>query len=246
MEERIRNKVYWVKGNTQTLLIPLEQEVIPQEGEIQTLPFYPDEGAEVTVLLTGRLRRYSYVPTIDGNLLTIQDNGTLPAGCYNVEIIVVNPDGSNLRSQWPNQVVVTTQNDSVLAEWDEFRQLDVQARAALFFFAKGDKGDPFRYEDFTPEQLEALRGRKGDPFTYEDFTPEQLEALRGRKGDPFTYEDFTPEQLEALRGPSGGFLFPVMEFDPDTGMLIITGLESEVDRISYDEETGELIIRLWN
>ena len=27
------------------------------------------------------------------------------------------------------------------------------------------------------------RGPKGDPFTYEDFTPEQLEALRGPKGD---------------------------------------------------------------
>ena len=28
---------------------------------------------------------------------------------------------------------------------------------------KGDKGDPFTYEDFTPEQLEALKGEKGDP-----------------------------------------------------------------------------------
>ena len=27
---------------------------------------------------------------------------------------------------------------------------------------KGDKVDPFRYEDFTPEQLEALKGHKGD------------------------------------------------------------------------------------
>ena len=27
---------------------------------------------------------------------------------------------------------------------------------------RGPKGDPFRYEDFTPEQLEALRGPKGD------------------------------------------------------------------------------------
>lgn len=51
---------------------------------------------------------------------------------------------------------------------------------------KGDKGDSFRYEDFTPEQLEALKGPKGDkgePFTYADFTPEQLEALKGPKGD---------------------------------------------------------------
>ena len=50
---------------------------------------------------------------------------------------------------------------------------------------KGDKGDSFRYEDFTPEQLEALKGPKGD------------------KGDPFTYADFTAEQLEALKGPKG-------------------------------------------
>ena len=43
--------------------------------------------------------------------------------------------------------------------------------------------------------------KKGDPFLYEDFTPEQLEALKV-KGDPFTYADFTPEQLEALK-PEG-------------------------------------------
>ena len=44
---------------------------------------------------------------------------------------------------------------------------------------KGDKGDPFTYEDFTEEQLAALKGEKGDPFTYEDFTEEQLAALKG-------------------------------------------------------------------
>lgn len=46
---------------------------------------------------------------------------------------------------------------------------------------KGDKGDPFLYEDFTPGQLDAL---KGDPFTYKDFTPQQLAELKGDKGDP--------------------------------------------------------------
>ena len=46
---------------------------------------------------------------------------------------------------------------------------------------------------------------KGDPFLYEDFTPEQLEALRGPQGEPgpLTFEDFTPEQIEILRGPQG-------------------------------------------
>lgn len=47
---------------------------------------------------------------------------------------------------------------------------------------KGDKGDPFTFEDFTDEQLAILKGEKGDtgaPFKYSDFTPEQLEGLKG-------------------------------------------------------------------
>jgi hypothetical protein len=39
------------------------------------------------------------------------------------------------------------------------------------------KGEPFRYEDFTPEQLEGLKGKD---FKFEDFSPEQLEGLRSK------------------------------------------------------------------
>ena len=56
--------------------------------------------------------------------------------------------------------------------------ITIQERA----FFKGDKGDPFEYEDFTPEQLAALKGEKGDSFEYSDFTPEQLAALKGTDG----------------------------------------------------------------
>lgn len=67
----------------------------------------------------------------------------------------------------------------------------------------------------TPEQLEKLRGQqgpKGEPFRYSDFTQEQLNALKGPKGDTglpgkdgkaFTYADFTPNQLALLKGPKG-------------------------------------------
>ena len=70
---------------------------------------------------------------------------------------------------------------------------------------KGDKGEAFKYEDFTPEQLESLRGPKGDDgfIKFEELTPEEKEQLRGPKGDAVTYEDFTQEQLNALRGPQG-------------------------------------------
>lgn len=58
----------------------------------------------------------------------------------------------------------------------------------------GEKGDPFVYEDFTPQQLEALTGPQG---------PQGETGPQGPKGDPFTYSDFTQEQLAALTGPQG-------------------------------------------
>ena len=48
------------------------------------------------------------------------------------------------------------------------------------------------------------------------------------------------------KGVSGGMLFPVMNFDPTTGILTISGLQQEVDRIRYDYETAELIISFPN
>ena len=50
----------------------------------------------------------------------------------------------------------------------------------------GPQGEPFKYSDFTQEQLAQLKGQKGDkgePFRYSDFTSEQLQALKGPKGD---------------------------------------------------------------
>lgn len=60
----------------------------------------------------------------------------------------------------------------------------------------------------TGTEQDFLDSLKGEPFTFDDLTPEQKEELKGEKGDsikgdPFTYDDFTPEQLEALKGETG-------------------------------------------
>ena len=69
--------------------------------------------------------------------------------------------------------------------------------------AKGEKGDPFTYADFTKEQLAALKGERGQ----DGYTPQKnvdyFDGARGEKGDPFTYADFTKEQLAALKGERG-------------------------------------------
>ena len=80
---------------------------------------------------------------------------------------------------------------------------------------KGERGDDFKFEDFTEEQLALLKGEKGDKgedgkdFTYDMFTEEQLAALKGEKGDKgdtgeaLTYEMLTDEQKAELKGKDG-------------------------------------------
>lgn len=49
----------------------------------------------------------------------------------------------------------------------------------------------------------ALKGDKGDPFTYEDFTPEQLAALIGPKGDMGPQGEIGPAGPQGKIGPKG-------------------------------------------
>ena len=79
----------------------------------------------------------------------------------------------------------------------------------------------------TPEQLEKLKGPKGEPFKYSDFTQDQLNALKGPKGDkgePFKYSDFTAEQLLALKGPKG---------DPGSGGGQATSQPIEIYEVTW-------------
>ena len=210
------NKIYWVRGNTQPLLIPLEQEIVPQEGEIQTIPYYPAEGSTVTVSFMGRFRNYQYTPIVDGNLLRVTDAGKLLAGCYGVAVDVVNPDGSRYHSMWENQIVVTTANDSVLQEWDEFKQQEVKARAAIFFFAKGDKGDAFTYNDFTPEQLAALKGEKGDTGDTGETGAQGEQGIQGEKGEKGEKGD---------KGDTGDCIYPSFGVTADMHLVSDEGID---------------------
>ena len=104
----------------------------------------------------------------------------------------------------------------------------------------GPKGAPFVYEDFTPEQLAALKGAKGDAFTYEDFTEEQLKALTGPKGDAFTYDDFTAEQLALLKGEKGD-AFTYADFTPEQ-LALLKGEKG--DAFTYADFTPEQLALL--
>lgn len=111
---------------------------------------------------------------------------------------------------------------------DYVKKTEINQYASSTQGPPGPKGEPFKYSDFTQDQLNALKGPKGDkgePFRYSDFTPEQLLALRGPKGDPGSgggqatsqpveiYEVEWGTAVPGERGSDRGYL----AFDPLTG-----------------------------
>ena len=63
----------------------------------------------------------------------------------------------------------------------------------------------FSFADLSEEDKAKVKGQKGDPFTYEDFTQKQLEALKGEPGKDgvVTFEALTEEQKASLKGEPG-------------------------------------------
>lgn len=111
----------------------------------------------------------------------------------------------------------------------------------------GPKGDPFRYEDFTPEQLEALKGHKGEDGLsafniaqlngFEGTYVEWLKSLKGKDGASATADNAhqlllqgnvwcesasVDDVLTALIGNMGK-PFPRTEFKPLTIPSVIQG-----------------------
>lgn len=111
---------------------------------------------------------------------------------------------------------------------DYVKKTEINQYASSTQGPPGPKGEPFKYSDFTQDQLNALKGPKGDkgePFKYSDFTAEQLLALRGPKGEPGSgggqvasqpieiYEVTWGTAKAGERGADRGYL----AFDPLTG-----------------------------
>lgn len=111
---------------------------------------------------------------------------------------------------------------------DYVKKTEINQYASSTQGPPGPKGEPFKYSDFTQDQLNALKGPKGDkgePFRYSDFTAEQLLALKGPKGDTGSgggqvtsqpieiYEVVWGNAIASNPGADRGYL----AFDPLTG-----------------------------
>lgn len=118
-------------------------------------------------------------------IVVFQKHGLLPCKNLKAEIHFFFPDGDFADGV---RELVRYYSTGVELSWgkgDPLVNMDLEMILPYI------KGEPFTFDDFTPEQLASLKGENG------------IQGDKGDKGDPFTYNDFTPEQLESLKGPKG-------------------------------------------
>lgn len=185
--------ITWIYGNTLPIAARLRKTTKTEQGSV-TEDYIPPEGSIIRPAIVGKYTKKVYDEcSIDGNVVTFTDDGTLSVGTYGIEIRVIEPS-KNMRSFKCGELTILNCSQALDLNLGEF--LDngaVVIESMPYFFAKGDKGD---------------------------------------KGD------------QGEQGISGGMLFPTMDFNPDTGILTVRGLPSEVQRISYDYDSGDLIIKI--
>ena len=144
------NIIPWVKGNTLPLAVPLQTKTAVN-GQWVTEDYTPPVGSEIKAFIVGRYKRYEYEYTIVDNVVKFTDNGLLPIGDYGVEITVKEPTDYNRRTFKCQQIRIVNCTDELGMLPDGEVTLD----AAVFI--QGEKGDPFTFEDFTPEEIAELQ-----------------------------------------------------------------------------------------
>lgn len=135
------------------MLLTLYEVTIDEHGQTTKAPYVPPTGSELKASIVGQFKTYSYDVTLDGSTVTFTDDGTLPCGVYGVEVKVKEPD-RNLRTFECCEIQIVNCTDrlelgDLLA--DDSVVLDAE------YFVQGPKGDPFTYDDFTPEQIAELQ-----------------------------------------------------------------------------------------
>ena len=122
-------------------------------------------------------------PVIAGKVST----PCLGEGLCRIGVYAVNIDDNNVVLRYspkPVDILITTGTwNNRIAESDTPTASEAEKIYTLIDKAieagqlKGDKGEPFKYSDFTPEQLESLRGPQGKP------------GPKGQKGDSYILTD---------------------------------------------------------
>lgn len=201
-------KIRTVQGNVLRLMIPLQvkyMNTVDGETVERTEDFYPSPEYPVRVRLIGTYRPVVLDASVEGNVVTAVDNGTLAVGSYNVEVKCQDDDGHPFRFAAPCVVsVVRYTKDADIEPGTEFDAETHTLEGACFIRGeKGDKGDP------------GEKGDKGDPGEKGEKGERGEQGLPGEKGTPGEKGDPGTTDYNGLENRPT----KVSEFENDAGYL---------------------------
>lgn len=169
----------------------------------------------------------------------IELSGTEPTDSSHPVWVLTDADGSE------GEVVYEGQVQTYIKDYVDTHLSDLKGDNG----ATGAQGAAFTYDDFTPEQLAALKGPKGDTgakgntgatgaaFTYSDFTSEQLAALKGEKGDGLT----TAEKVSLSRLEGVNTVTTLVSLPTDKDVLVATLDAASILSLASDLSVGQSI-----
>lgn len=151
-----------VQGNVLRLAIPLTikiRDLVDGHPTEREEDFYPDASRGVKIVLDASYITRTFDGVVSGNVVSMEDVGTLKLGNYQVTVLCYDNSGIPYRYMARNIIaIVDATADAGIEAGIEFDSETYTLEGAYFIKGeKGDKGDPFTYDDFTPEQIAELQ-----------------------------------------------------------------------------------------
>ena len=143
-EQKIK-KIRQVHGNMLMVGIKLDLTVVTvMNGNVSKTKedFYPNTDYPVSIVLKKGSSRYPYSASVNGNVVSFEDPGTLPVGVYEVEVLCRNAQAQPCRYMARSVIeIVDATIEAGIGDGVEFDSESYLLEGGVFLFAKGDKGD---------------------------------------------------------------------------------------------------------
>lgn len=83
-----------------------------------------------------------------------------------------------------------------------------------------------KFGELTEEEKKQVKGKKGDPFTYDDFTKEQLEALKGEKAIKISSTEPEDKEILWVKDNNVRDLYDKVEFPQEESNIVIGNVDA--------------------
>lgn len=188
-----------VCGNVLRLAVPLNVvnlTLVNGHVSVESQNFYPNTEYPVQIILSKKGGiKYAFDARVDGNIVSMEDLGTIAIGLYQVEVICRNDVGEPCRYMARAVVqIVDATLDADIEPGVEFNAESYMLDGGVFIFAKGDKGDPGRgIATITVTESQESGGNNVVRITFTDGLSITFNVKNGERG-----EGVTPETLARI------------------------------------------------